>query len=102
MKIAAELDDKLAQNEVWRELGAAYFAAAQLEAAAAALRTFTDRRPYDPEGLYWYGAVLKQLGQLEEAREMFNRSIESVNTMPSHRRAGVRQWGSRARKSRNS
>ena len=102
LRIAAELDDNLAQNEVWRELGAAYFAAAQLEAAAAALRKFTDRRPYDPEGLYWYGAVLKQLGQLEEAREMFNRSIESVNTMPSHRRAGVRQWGSRARKSRNS
>ncbi|HUA86769.1 MAG TPA: tetratricopeptide repeat protein [Bryobacteraceae bacterium] len=98
LKTAAELDDKLAQNEVWRELGAAYLAASQPQEAGAALAKFTDRRPYDPEGLYWYGMALKQLNRPVEARELFERCIEAVNTMPSHRRSQVRQWGTRARK----
>jgi tetratricopeptide (TPR) repeat protein len=98
LKIAAGLDDKLAQNEVWRELGAAYLALSRPGEAAGALAKFTDRRPYDPEGLYWYGLALKQLNRSGEAREMFSRCIEAVSTMPPHRRAQVRQWGSRARK----
>ncbi len=98
LKTAAKLDDKLAQNEVWRELGAAYLASSQPEEAAAALTKFVDRRPYDPEGLYWYGVALKQLNRHVEAKEMFERCIEAVNTMPSHRRSHVRQWGTRARK----
>jgi len=28
---------------------------------------FIDRRPYDPEGLYYYGKTLEQLEQREEA-----------------------------------
>jgi tetratricopeptide (TPR) repeat protein len=98
LEAAASLDDKLAQNDVWRELGAAYLAASRPQNAAVALEKFTGRRPYDPEGLYWYGVALKQLNRPEQARELFARSIEAVNTMPSHRRAQVRQWGSRARK----
>ena len=97
LKAAAALDDKLAQNDVWRELGAAYLAGSKLEEALAALQKFTDRRAYDPEGLYWYGKALAQAGRTAEAREMFERTIEAVNTMPSHRRAQVRQWGSRAK-----
>lgn len=62
LETAARLDDKLAQNEVWRELGAAYFAASKVEQAAAALQKFTDRRPYDPEGLYWYGHGAEAIG----------------------------------------
>ena len=98
LRIAADLDDKLAQNEVWRELGASYLAASQPETALPALIKFTDRRPYDPEGLFWCGLALKQLRRQDEARAMFNRCIEAVSTMPSHRRAQVRNWGSRARK----
>src|SRR5579871_3384137 len=49
---AVSLDEKLAQGEVVRDLGAAYFNAGRLEEAAAALAKFTDRREYDPEGLY--------------------------------------------------
>jgi tetratricopeptide (TPR) repeat protein len=94
---AASLDDKLSQSEVWRELGAAYFEAARTGEAAAALVKFTDRRPYDPEGLYWHGKTLVALGRTTEAREMFEQAIEAVKTMPSHRRAEVRQWGGQSK-----
>jgi hypothetical protein len=93
---AASLDDKLAQSDVWRELGAAYLGAERLDDAAAALAKYVERRGYDPEGLYWYGVVLKRMGR-GEAREMFQRCIEAVKTMPSNRRAQVRQWGMKAR-----
>jgi tetratricopeptide (TPR) repeat protein len=93
---AAALDDKLAQNDVWRELGAAYLGASQTGNAVAALAKYVDRRPYDPEGLFWYGKALAQADKRAEAREMFERAIEAVNTMPSHRRAQVRRWRGQA------
>lgn len=94
---AASLDDKLAQSDVWRELGASYLGANRVEEADRALAKYVARREYDPEGLYWYGIVLKKTGRADEARQMFERAIEAVDTMPSHRRAQVRQWGSRAK-----
>ncbi len=97
LKTAAALDDKLEQSDVWRELGAAYFGAGRLEEARAALEKFTSRRQYDPEGLYWYGRTLKQLGRTAEAKEMFDRCIEAVRTMPAHRRAQIRGWATRAK-----
>jgi tetratricopeptide (TPR) repeat protein len=97
VKRAAAADDRLAQHEVWRELGAAYFEAGDYENARIALEKFTGRREYDPEGLYWYGKVLKQVGRAEEAREMFRRAIEAARTMPSHRRGQVRIWASRSK-----
>jgi tetratricopeptide (TPR) repeat protein len=97
LKTAASLDDKLSQSDVWRDLGAAYFEAGKTEEAAAALAKFTDRRPYDPEGLYWYGRALAKLGRKDEAREVFERAIEAVKTMPPHRRAEVRVWGSQSK-----
>jgi len=68
-----------------------------LDEAAAALAKYTDRRAYDPEGLYWYGKTLLRLDRPAEARELFERCIEAVKTMPSNRRAQVRTWGSRAK-----
>jgi Tfp pilus assembly protein PilF len=97
LKTAVGLDDKLAQSDVWRELGAAYFGAGRFEEARAALEKYTSRREYDPEGLYWYGRTLKQLGRTAEAKEMFERAIEAVRTMPSHRRAQVRGWATRSK-----
>jgi Tfp pilus assembly protein PilF len=97
LKTAVALDDKLAQSDVWRELGAAYFGAGRFEEARAALEKFTARREYDPEGLYWYGKTLKQLGHPAEAKEMFERCIEAVRTMPAHRRAQIRGWATRAK-----
>lgn len=89
---AARLNDKLSSSEVWRELGAAYLGASRLEEAVAALQKYTDRRSYDPEGLYWYGKALAGLGREKEAREMFKQCVEAVDTMPKHRRAEVRKW----------
>ncbi len=100
LQAAGKIDDKLAQSDVWRELGAAYFGAGMIPEAKAALKKYTDRRGYDPEGLYWYGMTLKQQGLSAEAREMFDRSIEAVRTMPSHRRAQVREWATRSKKER--
>jgi protein O-GlcNAc transferase len=96
LNAASALDDKLALSDVWRELGAAYYGASRFEEAAAALAKYTERRAYDPEGLYWYGKTLLRLERPAEARELFERCIEAVKTMPSHRRAYVRMWASRA------
>lgn len=94
---AAALNEKLALGEVWRELGAAYFKLSRTAEASSALEKYTDRRPYDPEGLYWYGKSLAALGRATEAKQMFEQCIEAVQTMPSHRRAYVRKWGGEAK-----
>jgi Tfp pilus assembly protein PilF len=92
LKTAAGLNEKLSSGEVWRELGTAYFGAGQLQEAAAALQKYTERRSYDPEGLYWFGKTLAALGKSVEARDAFEQCIEAVDTMPKHRRAEVRKW----------
>lgn len=97
LELAARQDDKHSTSDVWRELGAAYFGAGRIPEAAAALARFTDRREYDPEGLYWYGKTLLRLERPAEARQMFERAAEAARTMPRHRRAEVRKWGSQAR-----
>jgi tetratricopeptide (TPR) repeat protein len=98
LKTAAGLNDKLASSEVWRELGAAYLGLSRFEEAAAALAKYTERRSYDPEGLYWYGKALVALGRTSEARAVFDQCIEAVDTMPKHRRAEVRKWKGLAKK----
>jgi Flp pilus assembly protein TadD len=97
LKTAVALDDKLSQNDVWRELGAAHLDAGNVQEAGPALAKFIERRPYDPEGLYYYGKALATVGRNADAKEMFDRAIEAVKTMPSHRRAEVRQWGRAAK-----
>jgi tetratricopeptide (TPR) repeat protein len=97
LKAAAALDDKLSLSEVWRELGAAYLDMSQLDEARAALARYIDRHPYDPEGLYWFGKTLERLHQPAQAREMFERCVEAVETMPSNRKAHVRKWAGQAR-----
>jgi tetratricopeptide (TPR) repeat protein len=97
LEAAARLNDKVALSEVWRELGAAYFQAGRIDEAAAALAKYTERRPYDPEGLYWHGRTLAALGRTAEARQAFEQCVEAVETMPSHRRAHVRKWAGEAR-----
>ena len=93
---AAAIDDKLALSDVWRDLGAAYLGASRSDEAAAALEKYTQRRPYDPEGLYWYGETLARKERHAQAREMFERCVEAVRTTPANRRAQVRRWGSQA------
>lgn len=90
--VVLEQDDKHAQSEIWREIGATYLAASMFADAKGALEKFIDRRPYDPEGLYYYGKTLEQLEQREQAREMFSRCVEAVKTMPSYRYREQRKW----------
>jgi tetratricopeptide (TPR) repeat protein len=95
--VVLEQDQKHAQGEIWREIGATYLAASMFAEAKDALAKFIDRRPYDPEGLYYFGKTLEQLGQREEAREMFARCVEAVKTMPSYRYREQRKWDKLAR-----
>jgi tetratricopeptide (TPR) repeat protein len=95
--VVLEQDDKHARSEIWREIGATYVAASMFTDAKAALEKFIERREYDPEGLYYYGKTLEQLGQKEEAREMFARCVEAVKTMPSFRYREQRKWDKLAR-----
>jgi tetratricopeptide (TPR) repeat protein len=90
-------DDKHSQSEVWREVGGTYLVASMFNEAKDALETFIDRRPYDPEGLYYYGKTLEQMGEHEQARETFARCIEAVKTMPSYRYREQRKWDKLAR-----
>ena len=95
--VVLEQDDKHSQSEIWREIGATYLAASMFAEAKDALGKFIERRPYDPEGLYYYGKTLEHLEQREEAREVFGRCVEAVNTMPSYRYREQRKWDKLAR-----
>jgi tetratricopeptide (TPR) repeat protein len=95
--VVLEQDDKHSLNEIWREVGVTYLSASMFADAKEALAKFIDRRPYDPEGLYYYGKTLEQLELREEAREIFGRCVEAVKTMPSYRYREQRKWDKLAR-----
>jgi hypothetical protein len=91
-------DDKYSLNEIWREIGATYLDAGMLKEAADALEKYVDRRPVDPEGLYYFGRVLKAQGNADRAREMFDQAIDSVNSSPHYRRREIQKWRKLAEK----
>lgn len=66
--------------------------------AREALAKFADRRPFDPEGLYYLGKVLKAQGERERARETFEKAVESVRSSPDYRQRSIKQWGNLAEK----
>ncbi|HEX4593619.1 MAG TPA: tetratricopeptide repeat protein, partial [Bryobacteraceae bacterium] len=70
-------DPKHNSNEILRELGALYAAAGQYQDALQQLELYIERRPYDPEGLYYNGLALEKTGDLTRAREMYGRAIEA-------------------------
>ena len=96
--IVVEQDDKYALNEIWREIGVTYLDANMYNEAADALEKFVDRRPVDPEGLYYLGKVLKAQGNSRRAHEMFEQAIDSVNSSPAYRQREVRKWKKMAEK----
>jgi tetratricopeptide (TPR) repeat protein len=85
-------DEKHHQSEILRELGALYIDANQFEDARAELARYIERRPYDPEGLYYMGESLRALERTEEAREMYQRSIEAARAAPSYLRRAAAKW----------
>jgi tetratricopeptide (TPR) repeat protein len=98
LKLAAAIDNKLAQSEVLRETGAALLDLDRNEEARDILREYTDRRSFDPEGLYRFGLALSRLGDVPAAREALQQAIEAAKTAPPHLRRQIAQWGGKASK----
>lgn len=96
--IVAEQNDKHAQSEIWREIGATYFDAKAYTEAREFLEKFVERRPFDPEGLYYLGRTLQEIGERDSAQEMFRRCLEAAQTSPDYRRGQQRKWGKLAQK----
>ncbi len=96
--VVLEQNDKHSLSEIWREIGATYLDAKMFAESRNALETFIERRPYDPEGLYYFGKVLQAQKEPEKAREMFEKTIEAVQTSPNFRQHELRQWSKLAQK----
>ncbi len=93
-----EQNERHALSEIWREIGATYLAAGMLTEARDALEKFAERRPFDAEGLYYLGKVLKAQSEHRMARDAFAQAVESANTSPIYRRREVRYWSKLAEK----
>jgi Tfp pilus assembly protein PilF len=94
-----EQNDKHALSEVWREIGATYLDAGMYSEARVALEKFVERRAVDAEGLYYLGKVLKNQGEFDRAREMFEQAVDSAKTSPEfRRRSDIRHWSKLAKK----
>lgn len=96
--IVVEQDDRFRLSEIWREIGATYLDAGMLNEAHEPLEKFVERRPVDPEGLYYFGKLLKAKGEEDRAREMFESAIESARTSPYFRSRQLGQWAKLASK----
>jgi tetratricopeptide (TPR) repeat protein len=92
LEAAAAIDDKHSSSDVWREIGVASLDLEENQHARQVLRVYAARRPFDPEGLYWYGLALTRTGENAQAKEAFQSAVEAVRTAPSHRRRHIRQW----------
>jgi tetratricopeptide (TPR) repeat protein len=91
-------DERHSSSEVLRELGGIYVAARQYPDALHELEIYTDRRPYDPEGLYYLGQSLDGLGETAAAREAYARAVEADRTAPRYRRRFTARWSRLAQK----
>ncbi len=97
-RIVLEQNEKHSFYEIRRELGAVLLATGQLEDARRELAVYVEQRAYDPEGLYYYGLTLEQLGDLAAAREMHARAIEAARSTPHYRRSAAGKWSRLAQK----
>lgn len=96
--VVLEQDDKHALSEIWREIGATYLAAGMLNEAKDALEKFVERRSGDPEGLYYFGKVLKADGDHDRASELFAACVDYAKMSPDFRRASIKHWSKLAQK----
>jgi tetratricopeptide (TPR) repeat protein len=85
-------DEKYNSNEILRELGALYVTAGRYHDALRRLEVYIEQRPYDPEGLYYYGLALERTGDAARAREMYERAIEAARTAPRYRKRYTAKW----------
>jgi tetratricopeptide (TPR) repeat protein len=85
-------DEKHSSSEAHRELGAVYLALDRPADAERELALYTERREYDPEGLYYFGDALARNGKAAAARDVFARAVEAARTAPRYRRHLVAKW----------
>jgi tetratricopeptide (TPR) repeat protein len=97
-QIVVTQDERIHSSEVLKELGAVYLAAGQYQDAKNELDVYTERRAYDPEGLYYYGQTLEALGEKDRAREAYERAVEADRTAPRYRRRYTAKWSRLAAK----
>ncbi|MEI9974347.1 MAG: tetratricopeptide repeat protein [Ignavibacteriota bacterium] len=97
-QIVYDQDPKHNLSEILRELGGVYLAAGRPKTALEQLEVYIDRRPYDPEGLYYLGQALEGIGRAAAAREMYRRAVEAARTAPRYRRPFVARWSRLAQK----
>ena len=93
-----DIDPKHGNYEVWRELGALHLTMGHPPEARQCLEYYVNLRPYDPEGLYYYGEVLSRLGETAAGQSAYRQCIEAVRTAPSFRRRSLQQWARLAQK----
>lgn len=93
---AASRNEKTSSWEVLRELGAAQLALGETVESLKILRRYVGMREYDPVGLVYLGEALEKTGDPVEARQMWERAVVAVKTMPGHRRGELRSWAGRA------
>jgi tetratricopeptide (TPR) repeat protein len=91
-------DERHNSSEVLKELGGIYVSARQFTDAKTELETYVERRPYDPEGLYYYGLAMEGLGEPAQARDLFARAVEADRTAPRYRRRFTARWSRLAQK----
>ena len=91
-------NEKHSSSEILRELGAMYLAAKQYEDARRELATYIQRRPYDPEGLFYYGQALERLGDVAAGREMYTRAVDAARATPRFRQRYTAKWSRLAQK----
>ncbi len=98
LQTVLDQNEKHSSSEILRELGRMYLAAKQYEDARRELSMYIERRPYDPEGLYYFGQTLDRLGDAAGAREMYARAVEAARATPRFRRRYTAKWSRLAQK----
>ena len=92
------LDERHSSSEIRRELGATYLELENYPAAKNELAVYVERRPYDPEGLFYYGEALERLGETAAAKEAWLAAVEADRTAPRYRRRITARWSRAAQK----
>jgi len=101
LAIVLRQDEKHSMSEIHRELGTVYLLLERYPEAERELALYTERREYDPEGLYRYGQVLEALNRPDEGRSAYRRTIEAARTAPRYRQRIVAQWSRLAQRRLN-
>ena len=97
-QMVVDQDERHSSSEVLRELAGIYVAARQFGDARHELEIYVDRRPYDPEGLFYLGQALEGLGEIAAARDRYSAAVEAVRTAPRYRQRIVARWSRQAQK----